>query len=334
MFELINETGLPGQLLLGPDKDGYDVMTAVLKGTWRIEGERCVPHEEPVPIVAGDQHYEDPESSSVRLESDLAPFKPATDVVLLGQAYAPRVGAKESEVLFEVGSVSQRARVFGERYWSMSLGVAKTHGPKPFESIPLRWEHAFGGAQPKDDGEGFEGAEERNPLGTGFVKKRSGFVNGLRLPSFEHPKQRLKRPGQTPEPVGFGFVMRHWLPRRDYAGTYDAAWETDRMPLLPEDFDEQAFCGAPGVLQATPYLQGDENVTALGVRPDGPLQCALPGVRPNFEMHFEGWQPLEPALDTVVVDAEARQVHMTWRARHTVHKRILRMRAVRMRMPA
>ena len=201
-MELVNATGFPGRILLGPDKNGYEALTVVLKATFQVETGACVRAEEQLPLVEADLFHGDPATTSMKLHTDLAPWKPATDVVLLGHAYAPKPGATESVVRFRAGPVSQVAQVTGDRYWSLSLGIAKTHGPKPFERIPLTFEHAFGGVQRKDDSDAVEGAEPRNPVGRGFVEKRTKFVNGLKLPNLEDPRDLLKPPDQTDPGAG------------------------------------------------------------------------------------------------------------------------------------
>jgi hypothetical protein len=331
-LDLVNTTPFVGHFGIVPDKDGYETLVAVLKGTFAIGPRGCEPAEAQAELVAADVFSGEPGVSSVVYESDLALYKPATDVVLVGRAYAPKVGTKRMEVSLAVGSLRQTARVSGDRRWSVALGIARIAGPKPFETIPLTWERAFGGVQPKKDGEGFEGAEPRNPIGTGYVKKkRRAFVDGLALPNIEDPKRALKRLGQKPPPVGFGFTGRHWFPRRRLLGTYDDAWQKQRMPLLPSDFDDRALCGAPAALQASPHLVGGEPVRAIGVSPRGALDFPLPAPRPKMEAFFEGaWRPLDSALDTVVIEPDVPRVMLSWRARLRVHGKVRALRAVRM----
>lgn len=339
-MELINSTRFPAQLAILPDRDGYETLVAIWKSAWTVSGDRPVPAEEPAVITQADEFRGKPGESSVTYESDLALWKPATDIVLLGHAYAPKPKAKEGVVRLRVGPVSQSAAVTGDRKWGFRLGLVHISGPEPFEKIPLVYERSFGGAQPgKSVKEGksdpaqpsYLGADERNPIGAGFVqKKQRTFVDGLALPNIEHMRKRLKSPGQKPPPVGFGFLGRHWLPRRTYAGTYDAAWEANRLPLLPSDFDERSFNGAPEGLQASPHLRGGEAVHAVGVHPRGPWKFTLPTTRPAFEAHWKGaWTPLEGVLDTIVLEPDLDRVSLTFRARLRIHTRFRQLKAVR-----
>ena len=327
-MQLINETGFPAQLVVMPDPDGAETLTAVLKATWSLADSAAA--AEQVPLVLADTFHGEPGESSPRLESDLAPWKPATDVVLLGHAWAPGKSARQVDVSLTIGKTSMRVRVFGDRHWWMLLGFwAMRSRPKPFEKMPLVYERAFGGFQAARKKGEFEGFEERNPVGRGYVKKGRG--NQVALPNLEDPRKLVGRPSDKPAPVGFGYLGRHWSPRRELLGTYDGAWEKERMPLLPEDFDPAGWNGAHPALQITPYLRGDEKVRVAGAVRGKPLEFRLPGLRPVMSAHWLGaWNDLDVALDTVVIEPDEQRVCLTWRARLNVHGRIRKLTAVRM----
>ncbi|MEB6587536.1 DUF2169 domain-containing protein [Pseudomonas asiatica] len=52
--------------------------------------------DEPVPLCLVDKYYGEEGRSSIKEESDLAPFKPRCDVIVNGHAYAPGMEAKRS----------------------------------------------------------------------------------------------------------------------------------------------------------------------------------------------------------------------------------------------
>src|SRR5512146_1024579 len=77
-----------------PAKDGAGrhVFSVLAKRTYDlVPGAKASRAEKTAPFVTVDQYYDDgnPEWASVRLESDLTPFKPAADVVVLANACAP-----------------------------------------------------------------------------------------------------------------------------------------------------------------------------------------------------------------------------------------------------
>src|SRR5262249_24214192 len=141
--------------------------------------------------------------SSVRFESDLVPFKPCTDVVLVGCAHAPG-GRPVTQLVagLRVGDLRDGAVGIGDRTWETSRLQAPTISPpQPFVSMDLVYERAFGG---------FDGPAGRhcpeNHLGTGFIGKNTvERVDGLRLPNLEDPRDLIHAWDSRPRPVGFGF---------------------------------------------------------------------------------------------------------------------------------
>lgn len=117
-----------------------------------------------------------------------------------------------------------------------------------------------------------------------------------------------------PAPQGFGFIGRHWMPRRPLAGTYDANWEKSRAPALPADFDYQYFQAAhPDLVTAKP-LEGTEAVQAINVHPGGPLNFTLPGHGVTATAYFrDREQTAKGQLDTVVLLPEVGKLVLVWR---------------------
>jgi hypothetical protein len=113
----------------------------------------------------------------------------------------------------------------------------------------------------------------------------------------------------------FGPVPPDQLPRRKYAGTYDAAWAAERMPLLPLDFDPRFNQVAPANQIVTPHLRGDEPVRLTGFTDsDEPIVTQLPGrmvlVAGNTS---DGYFTKPAVLDTVVFHLDPLLVELVWR---------------------
>src|SRR5207302_3596070 len=74
----------------------------------------------------------------------------------------------------------------------------------------------------------------RPPRSTLFPSRRSsdlaGHLSGQRVPNVEYPKSLIS--WKQPRPAGFGPIARDWVPRVEFAGTYDEKWEQERLPLL------------------------------------------------------------------------------------------------------
>src|SRR5262249_44792319 len=145
---------------------------------------------------------------------------------------------------FRVAGLAKTVRVFGDRVWKPGvLGLAMTD-PEPFVAIPITYERAFGGADRTSDNPKKHDWERRNPVGTGFALDPQRLIE-QKLPNVEDPKPLSGWGRSRPRPAGFGPIARHWLPRAEFAGTYGEKWQTERLPLLPEDFDERFYLCAP-----------------------------------------------------------------------------------------
>jgi hypothetical protein len=205
--------------------------------------------------------------------------------------------------------------VYGDRLGSKTAGFFTMTRPMAFEKVPLIYERAFGGwdrshANPKK-----HGCEPRNPVGTGFVGPDAA-AKELRIPNIEDPRSQFTSLGDRPPPAGFGFVSPHWHPRAALAGTYDEAWQKGRAPLLAKDFDRRHLNAASPGLATPKYLRGDEQVSAVGVTPEGSIKFSLPGViPPAVKVALVDGKDLEIglALDTVIIEPDDRRVLLLWR---------------------
>nr|WP_255705605.1 DUF2169 domain-containing protein [Xenorhabdus sp. PB61.4] len=171
---------------------------------------------------------------------------------------------------------------------------------------------------------------ETNPLGTGFITPWYASAKKLiRYPApriirsdvpftVEHFTAQLAGalPPDTPacQPQGMGFIGRPWLPRRQLAGTYDADWLEHRHPYLPKDFDFGYWNGAPADQQID-WPDTDIAITLSGLTPHSDLHVNLPGHRPFILLRMQNGilLPVPMRLDTLIIDSEARTLHLTCR---------------------
>ncbi|MCA9621475.1 MAG: DUF2169 domain-containing protein, partial [Myxococcales bacterium] len=215
----------------------------VVKATFTGDG-ALVEHQ---PLLSGDRPDGYP--------SDLCPPKREVDVVALGHVYSGENPAVASARL-QVGEVDARLVALGPRRWDDGVPTA----PEPFERVPLRWENAFGGPE-----------IAANPRGMG---------RGGPPPRLEDPRRLLRAEGDTPEPACFAPIPADF-PIRDGGGTYDRAWQRERWPALPRDYDPQAHQVAPR-RQRCASLTGDEPFSIDSLRPGGAdWRGRLPGLRPH-----------------------------------------------------
>lgn len=310
-----NITGLPAELFVATDKDGRDHWVLVLKGALRV-GSASAP--EPAEFVYADVHHGEPGSTGIRFECDFVLRKPHADVLIDGRAYAPRE-VTELEVALEVEGRRKTVRVVGDRRWEAG---PKPSPPAPFRAMPLTFDRAFGGTDPKGK------ADLRNPVGRGFLVSADAVV-GAPLPNLERPDAPLAKWSDAPPPVGFGVVGRNWLPRSEYAGTYDQAWIDGRAPFLPGNFDDRYFQSAPED-QWFPYFRGGETLRCFNMSPEEPeWEARVPELKLSAAFLFADGEILkDPDLDTVLLQPDRRRMVLTWRASVPAGRKLQALRGV------
>lgn len=317
--ELDDRSGHALAPLAVADAEGRPVLALVVQATFALFPDLAgrAPPLAPLqrPIALAGEHTGEPGRSSLRREPETAWFKPGTDLVLLGHAQAPGgEPVTQLDAGLRVGATQKIVRVFGDRAWTDTGAGLSVSGPQPFQRLPLVWERAFGGV---DAADAQRRCEPRNPVGCGFVAPGSRLAGPQRMPNLEDPAAPLRQPGDCPPPAGFGFIAPHWQPRAALAGTYDAGWQASRAPRLPADF-QPAFlnAAAPGLV-VPGRLRGDEPVIVLNAAAVPRLAFALPGYPPpplRIDWRKGGHVRLDAQLDTVVIDTDAMQLLLTWRA--------------------
>lgn len=158
---------------------------------------------EPLPLTLADEHWGDPTRSSLRRESDLVPYKPRCDVLVVGQSYAATASRQWALALrLRQGDrrlIDKTLCVTGPRHFErgpallawLQRGLAATAvyrptTPAPATAVPLRYELAYGGhcqvPNPRQDRPGqppflVNEVCYRNPVGSGWMVK--GYLDAL-----------------------------------------------------------------------------------------------------------------------------------------------------------
>ncbi len=301
--EIDNRTELvvePHQLLA---KDGEQLVT-MIKGTFEQDRAGTLvlaPPERQRSFRYADTHWGDPATTAPKYPCDAVGRKPATDVVVVAVAHAPDGRLVTSfDVAVRIGPLNTALQIFGLRVWQE--GGAGLSAPRPVLKQEIRYDHAWGGVDASDPTDIVE--EPRNPVGRGITQDRDALTH-QRAPCIETPDDLISSVGTEPPPAGLGPLGPHWMPRRDFIGTFDEAWHRDQAPLLPKDHDDRANqCGSPGLVSTTP-LRGNEDVALMNLTPGGGLlEVVLPQVQPVVVHDQIGHDPVQqrPHLDTVVLD--------------------------------
>lgn len=307
MIELENRTPFAAQLLAVPDADGQEVSLLVVAATFATADDGAlVPAQPQPPVCLADEHFGDPASSSVRREAETALPKPRVDLLVVGSAYAPRGRPTRSLVVeLRAAEIHKRVRVRGDRRRIMGRLAWPA---KRFTRMPVVFERAWGGTDARSKDPRKHRALGTNPVGVGY----------RRAPSRD-PAVRTQLPNLEPiggfrrRPVCLGVVPRAWQPRRDWAGSYDERWLAEQFPLPPKDFDPRHYQAAPADQQSR-RLRGGDEVILRNLTPDGVWRFPLPSLDVPVHLLFEDRAESSQArLDTVFIDAEARQVTLVQR---------------------
>ena len=328
MLQLINHTPFAASLSIFSDTDGVECAYAIVKASFELKAGGHILAEQQAPLIATDVYWGEPEQTSLRAAGEFSLPKPATDVLLVGNAVAPKNNTRVAEASLKVGPLSKTVRLFGNRRWQNTINGWQATPPEIWERMPLRWELAFGGlAQSTDDNP--PEYEPRNPVGRGFIGSNEQDWENRLLPNLEDPTQLIHCPTDRPAPACFAPVSPAWSPRREFAGTYDAVWQKNRSPYLPSDFDTRFFLVAPSGLSVPGYLRGGEPVEVRGCTPVEPMRFLLPVCTLALMFDFDGRQMREtPNLETVLIEPDVGRVQLLYRAGIKVDKHLLKLREV------
>ena len=326
MLQLKNNSPLKAAFGVFPDTSGIDTLYATVKATFSLRPQLALA-EEQLPPAAADEYHGDPATSSLKQAAEVHLSKPYTDVLFVGHAWAPHGHpASQSAVRVIVAERQKTAAIFGDRVWRRGGGMSS---PEPFEKMPLVWERAYGGVhQVAPSGPTL--AEERNPVGLGFLGRRSpdDLVNKP-VPNIEDPAALITRLGDTPAPAGFAPIAPAWLARRMFAGTYDGGWQRKRAPYLPADFNPRFFGTAVPEFSFNRYLQGGESVQLVGLSPEGPFAFVLPTLKVDITIRFAGSQEVPPVhLETITMLPDQGLMTMVWRAALPCDKKVLKVQEI------
>ena len=331
-MQLINDTQFASERFVDSDKDGSEILVLTVKATYDISppGNLTLADEQ-LKIEWADIYSGEPGTSSLSYEADITWAKLATDIVLIGNAYPKRLGDRTVDVSLRVGNLWTVVRVFGDRYWNNFVGITRKSAPKPFEKIPMVYERAFGGADFSSPNPKHHEYEQRNPVGLGFRAKHSKLpIDGTKLPNIEDPKKLISKPSDRPVPMCFGFVAKNWMPRRQFAGTYDQKWIKNKMPLPPDDFNGKFNSAASLGLISDGFLKGDEAVEILNASPNNILRFKIPKVLVKGSVLIDAkLDYFEMRLDTVIINTDSLKLILVWHGSYNVYKKLDDIRCVR-----
>ncbi|WP_437722820.1 DUF2169 domain-containing protein [Sorangium sp. So ce861] len=279
-------------------------LTVVCKATFLLLPGESPLHEPPEPLYEDDRYWEDTRAHSLTVASDIVPYKPRADIVLVGSAYAPgRVPARSIMARLVVGEVNKSIEVFCDRVFGQDGQLRE--GP-PIQRASLRYEHAAGGP------------DSWNPAGLRHDAPPDVYGR-VQLPNLQPPGLHVSRREDVIAPIGFGPIAPLWPWRRERLGQHAGSWAYDRWwrQPLPQGFDPAFFNVAPRDQQVA-ELHDNERIVLENLHPDHPrLITSLPGARPRavVERGSRGWEEVPFLCDTLWIDTDRGICTLVWRGR-------------------
>lgn len=300
------------------DHGGRSVVVAIVKASFSVlDDGRVVPRDIPAEVRVNDELYDpDNPEGSVRLPSDVCVEKHGTDVIVVGDAIAPKP-VSFMDVAVKVRDTTAALRVHGERVFHHGVLGVSIGKAAPFERMPIVYERAYGGVA-----DGGWIVESRNRAGVGVAKKKSDLI-GKPAPQIEHLARPHTNAGDDHPPVGFGAIRSHWSPRLEHAGTFDDEWQQTRMPAMPLDFDLRANNLAHPSLIFDQHVVAGDTIAIVGMSPEGVLSFRVPDLRLVLRARSDvsGRVAVRPAIDTILIEPAERRFEVV------VRKAFLRGRA-------
>jgi hypothetical protein len=317
MWAITNQTKFKAERTFARDADGAEIWIVAVRATFSIslDGQVAVAEEQD-DVCLAPKYFGEPGRSSLRYDTDLVRTKPGTDVMLHAHAHAPYGRPVQAlDVSWTVGSLSKEIRVVGDRVWwnasfnPRSVDLVPSE-PQPYLSCPISYERAWGGVLP-----GGDARDPFNPAGIG-----TNAAPGQPVPNIEYPANPVRSSRYNGPPAGFGPIPCDWQPRVKFAGTYDEAWQKERQPLVPKDFQDSYYRCAPADQQVNGFLKGGEEVILRNLTPEGLLRFRLPQVSLGFNTRIVGGTTHHRAqLHTVIMEPEERRLIMVWQTALPCH---------------
>ena len=203
----VSEFSPPFRTMLGYDAEGTPLLSILGKAIY--------------PIQTGKSTNAVHGSWILLQPNDLCAWKPASQVIVSGEACAPNdVAVRELLVEVRLADRTHRVLALGERRMRVSNGSLRFEDPNPFVRIPLGLPFAFGGAS---QGRSFP----PNHVGVGFqLRTPMHALQGKPLPRLEDPENPLlpEHMGmlgfddwdKLPLPWHCGYVPADFFPRRHW----------------------------------------------------------------------------------------------------------------------
>jgi len=305
-------------------RDGVAMGVIAVRGVYDLFPDgRLIPSEKQE-IIFSDEYEGSPLTTPLLRVSDITPFKPNTDITIIGRTYPP-YGERSEFWRFgiDVARLSAVFRCYGLRHWIACREKGHASGwrmsaTNPVDYVPLDYRYC-----PSNyvAGSPYNAELLDNPLGAPLLDpKHSRHETQIPVAMIMHDSDPVIEPGTPIRLAGTGPIAPHWHLRRRFAGSYDEAWSQDQYPHLPKDFDYlfyQAAC--PGMMWQG-FMRGDEDMTLYQMTCGyDVVRFQLPQIQPFVRASWidDRQVVLKLNLDGVHCDLRGREppwrIDLTWR---------------------
>lgn len=335
------------RIVSGHNGRAQPVFTVLVKRSYGLvhqqAAQRC---EQDAEFRLTDAYYDngEPDWSTVQYESELAPCKALTDVVVIGKAHAPEGQAVQQMLVgVALGEHRKLLQVTGDRACHYRADQPPVFSePLPFTEMPIRYDRAYGGRDLVSDPQ-IPFYYPRNDMGRGVMLRNvKEAVQDCALPNIEDPEDLLTPEraviGEPPRwqlqplPQGFGWRQRTWFPRSALIGSHPPFLEPgtitaeERVGVLPADYASLArqnrlppyeahFNNGASLGLLFGDLRGDEEMHLLGLTPGQMLSFRLPGEMPRIGLDLgQGLKPLGTSLQTISIRPDELAMDLIWQA--------------------
>ncbi len=263
MWQVLNRTDFAAAGSFARDADGHEVWCAALRASFDVAGDgslRIAERQEPVVLMP---RYDGEDNQILLADEDIIPFAPVTDILLHGVLEPAAATDRPLPLSLQIGALRKAAVLHPPRRARLEHGRWRLIDRQAQAPAPLGWDASFGGTLPDQP----EDIPPENPLGCGIALRAPGsFAHGAEtaLPRIEGVGMDCAQAPQGSRAVGFGPMARWWRDRLALAGRFDAAWQRDRAPRMPADYDPRFLCAAPRDQWPEAHLSGGEPVALAG----------------------------------------------------------------------
>ncbi|MGE3919679.1 MAG: DUF2169 domain-containing protein [Gammaproteobacteria bacterium] len=254
-MKINNYTNYKARVFYGYDFQNNPQYTLVIKANYQYNSKGnlyCISNGES--IFACDFFRDKYNNSSIVAAEESMPYKCGSEFIVYAKTAVQYEKLKIAKILIGVNKhdyeIEKGLVIFPKRIWKKKFFKYRIKSLGFLESIPITYEHAFGGVDQFDSSKVFN----QNPIGKGFSYHTKSFES-LQLPLIENIDHQISSPKDKPNTVGLTPIPKFYEPRLQTcidrtANQFNVAPldQQFKTPFLPGD--EIYFSGIQSVMHA------------------------------------------------------------------------------------